>query len=634
MKSQDLTPLMENKANLKIKLNGLKRKDILYLQKKYPIDAIESSVVDIYLSRKGLAAFKNEILLKTVGKCNSKTKIEIENYFLSKDIKLNLKNIEKFFELLIAPSERKLNGAYYTPTFLVEYITKKSINGDITVCDPACGSGAFLVSATKRLSEITGKPIIEIIENNIFGSDILSSSVKRSKIILSILALENGEDKPKIKFNLNCADSLNFPWVKKYHKVFNKKGFDAVIGNPPYVRTKNLTADIRKKIQKNWSTAGYGNVDLFIPFVELGIKLINDKGILGYVLPNGYVNSFSATRLREFLQERGYVDEILDFNHLQLFKNATTYTCITLFSKKPKSFFKYVSIGDIKDIEQLDKLKFHGIQFKNLNPQGWKLLNEKDLENIKKIETIGLSLGKIAQIKTGIATLRNDLYVLVNPKVNGKYFLKSFNGKQYKIEKAITKEVIHAGTAKTTEQLDNDKRRIIFPYKMIRKKYVIIPEDELKEKHPECYKYLLAIRSELEKRDKGKKKYEAWYAYGRIQGLETSLARKIIVPTISNRPRFVISNKVNALIYAGYGIYFKGDIDILAKILNSEVMWYYIKKTSKKYASSYMSLAKNFIKNFSIPQLSKKEKKFIKSHEGKKLDNFLIKKYGVIYASR
>ena len=369
--------------------------------------------------------------------------------------------------------------------------------------------------------------------------------------------------------------------------------------------------------------------DLFIPFIELGIKLINDKGILGYVLPNGYTNSFSAMKLREFLQKNHCVKEILDLNHLQLFEDATTYTCITLFDKMPKVSFKYVSIDNVKNIEHLYKLKFHNINFQDLDPKSWKLINQKDSKNIKRIETVGVPLSKIARIKTGIATLRNDLYILVNPQVKGKYFLKSLNGKQYRIEKGITKEALHAGTAKTTEQLDNDRRWIIFPYKMVGEKYIITRKNELKRKYPECYKYLLSIKNELEKRDKGKKKYETWYAYGRTQGLETFTGRKIVIPTISNKPRFVITNKANALIYAGYCIYFEGDIDILAKILNSSVMWYYIKKTSKKYASGYMSLAKNFIKDFSIPHLSEKEKQFIKTCIRKKLDKFLIEKYGI-----
>jgi len=619
--------MVEEAKNSKVCVNGLRRKDSLYLQKRYPIDEIEGCVLDIYLRKNGFQKLRNELLIETVRKSGGKN--AIQEYFVSRDIQVDLKNIEKIFELLIEPSERKLNGAYYTPSFLAEYITKKAISRDAKVCDPACGSGAFLVSAVKRLSEITKKQIIEIVENNIFGSDILASSIRHSKIVLSILALENGEDKSEIKFNLVCRDSLNFDWNKNYPQIFEKGGFDAVVGNPPYVRTKNLSEGVRGRIQKKWITAGCGNVDLFIPFIELSLKLINDKGIAGYVLPNGYTNSFSGIKLREFLQNNCYVKEMIDFNHMQLFEDATTYTCITLFDKTPKNSFKYALIDNMKKVKDLDRLKFHSIHFKRLDPKGWKLLYGKDLENIKKIEGDGTPLDKLAHIKTGIATLRNDLYILVNPKVKGRFLLKEFNGDEYRIEREITRECIHAGTAKTTGQIDNDRRWIIFPYKMIGKKYAIIPEMELKRKYAECYKYLLSIKSELEERDKGKKEYQAWYAYGRTQGLEIGLGRKIVVPTISNKPRFVISNRGNALIYAGYGIYFDGDIDILAKILNSKLMWYYITKTSKRYASGYMSLAKNFIKNFSIPDFSEDEKERIKRSSMEEVDKFLMQRYGV-----
>jgi type I restriction-modification system DNA methylase subunit len=618
--------MVKQESKTKLCTNGLQSKDILYLQKKYSISEIESAIVDIYLRKKGLGSLKNRILIETIKKCDAKK--EIEKYLLSKAIELDLKNIEKIFELLIEPSERKLNGAYYTPSFLAEYITEKAINGDAKVCDPACGSGAFLVCAVRRLRKITNRPIVKIIEDNIFGYDVLDSSIRRCKIILSILAVENGEDKAQIDFNLYCVDSLGFDWKRNHTKIFDKGGFDAVIGNPPYVRSKNLPENVRKNIQGNWETGGCGNVDLFIPFVELGINLVNNKGLVGYVLPNGYINSFSGINLRAWLQKNSYVKEIIDFNHLQLFQDATTYTCISLFDKKPKDNFKYVLINDLKN-KPLDKLQFHRIEFKKLNARGWRLLPSNDWENIRKIETVGQQLEKVAKIKTGIATLRNYLYVLVNPQRNGKFFLKNHNGKEYKIEKDITRECIHAGTAKTTEQIDSEQRRIIFPYKRINGKYTVIPEGEVKKKYPQCYNYFLAVKDDLQKRDKGKKKYETWYAYGRTQGLETFSGRKIVVPTISNKPRFVISNKNNALIYAGYGIYFDGNLDVLAKLLNSKVMWYYITKTSKRYASGYMSFAKNFIKKFSIPDLSEKEKHLVKTNKVEIIDQFLIKKYGI-----
>ncbi len=403
---------------------------------------------------------------------------------------------------------------------MVDYIIRTTISSDAKVCDPACGSGAFLVAAAKKLARLTHQPISHALAKNIFGCDILESSVRRCKLILSLLALENGCDQADLQMHIERADALFLDWQSLYPMVFKNGGFDAIVGNPPYVRTKNLPEDVRRRIHSKWTSAKSGNVDLFIPFVELGISLINDRGLVGYVLPNGFTNSFAGRDLRNFLQTGAYVKELIDFNHLQLFNDATTYTAVGLFDKSSKESFNYALIHNLKDTQDLAGAKRERITFSSLEPEAWKLLPRKDLINVRRIESAGPPLGEIAEIKTGIATLRNDLYVINDVVVDGPFVLKLHNGKEYRIEKSITKPCIHAGRAKTTEQVDNDPRRIIFPYNQVNGKYDIISERGLRRGYPECYKYLLSIRHELEERDKGNKQYETWYAYGRRQGLD------------------------------------------------------------------------------------------------------------------
>ncbi|MBN2020693.1 MAG: SAM-dependent DNA methyltransferase [Sedimentisphaerales bacterium] len=609
--------------------NGLNRRIALHLLDRYAMEAIEGGIVQAYLKSRGIHVSRNKLILSLIEKCPPKTAIEISLYLKENEVKLDLGHIEKIFEILISPAERKVNGAYYTPNFLVDYIIHTIIRGNVKICDPACGSGAFLVAATKKLARLTHQPISHILAKNIFGCDILESSVRRCKLILSLLAVENACDQPNMQINIECADALSLDWRFRYPAVFKSGGFDAVVGNPPYVRTKNLPEDVRERIHAKWTSARSGNVDLFIPFVELGISLINEQGLVGYVLPNGFTNSFAARDLRRFLQTGTYVKELIDFNHLQLFNDATTYVAVGLFNKSSKETFDYALIHSLKATKDLALAKRERITFTSLEPEGWKLLPHKDLINVRRIESAGPPLGEIADIKTGIATLRNDLYVISDVVENGLFFLKVHNGKEYRIEKTITKPCIHAGTAKTTEQVDSDPRRIIFPYHQINGNYDIVPEKSLRQDYPECYRYLLSIRHELEERDKGNKHYETWYAYGRTQGLDPVSNRKIVVPTISNSPRFVITNKYEALIYAGYGIYFKGDLDVLAKVLNSKVMWYYISRTSKRYSSGYMSLAKNFIKNFSVPEFEPDELIYIKEAKPNDREAFLMEKYGV-----
>lgn len=595
------------------------RKEVDVLLKRYSIKEIETSLIKIFLEDNNFKT-KNKLLLNVLKKNHKKTKKEIKQFLDNKKIKLNLKIIERFFELLIEPEDRKLNGAFYTSTFIVDYIVKETIKDNEKVCDLSCGSGAFLIGATDRINKITKKPIIKIIENNIFGADISKTSVYRSKILLSLFALINKEDKKEIKFNLISTDSLSYNWKRKY-----PKGFDVIIGNPPYVRIQNMTGKSRKDINKKYFTASKFNIDLFIPFFELGLSLLNDNGKMGYITPNSYLNSHASRKLRDYLQQKGYIKKLLDFNHLQLFEGVTTYTCITILNKKRKNNFNYALIHDFNYLNNLNKVKFTNISIKSLNPSKWNLLTNNDYDNIKKIEKAGMPLGKLTQIKNGIATLKDELYILNGKSSNG-YYIKEFDKKEYPIEKEITRKLIKASVLKTKEDIKNTKSKIIFPYEKKDNLYKPIPEKKLKNKYPKCYKYFLAIKSELSKRDRGKREYDVWYAYGRVQGYNIS-GDKIISPLMSPEPRFVLCKENKTLYNGGIGIFYSGNLKLLTKILHSKVFWYYIKKTSKEYKSSFRSVTKNFIGNFGLIGLNDNEKKFILKSSKKKVDNFLIKKY-------
>jgi type I restriction-modification system DNA methylase subunit len=608
------------------------KKDITYLLKHYHIDEIERGVIQFFLKTNKIKKIKNKFLMSFINSGDPAERREIEDFFSLKNIKFDLKQLIRFFELLIEPKWRKLNGAFYTPQFIVDYINDKVIrkNPHIKVCDPACGSGAFLIDATEKISRLNRKSIVKTIEENIYGVDIDPRSVKRTKLILSLLCLINKEDKEEINFNIKVGDSLDpekFNWQKEFSLIFRKGGFDGVIGNPPYVRIQNLEKETKEKIQKNWETASEGNIDLFIPFFELGINLLNKNGILGYITPNSYFTSFAGRRLREFLSKNTYIKEIIDFNHLQIFEDVRVYCAITILDKKKKKDFVYALCSEPTTLPLLKALNFQKIKYSTLDNKKWVLLSGNDYYNIRRIETVGKKLGEICRISTGLATLADSLYILNNPMEENGYYLKEYNGKIYKIEKEITKEIIKANVIKSEKDILKNKRRIIFPYKLVNGRYEIIPEKELKQNYPCCYRYFLAIRKELSKRDKGKKRYVAWYAYGRTQGINSSFGKKILTPTMSLKPNFVICNKKNATFYGGYGIFYKGNLLFLKKILNSQIMDYYITKTSKFYAGGYKSFTKTFLKNFSIPDFSESEIKFILKNPQEKVNKFLISKY-------
>ncbi|MEO0088220.1 MAG: N-6 DNA methylase, partial [candidate division WOR-3 bacterium] len=349
--------------------------------------------------------------------------------------------------MTIDENYRKLNGAVYTPLFVVDYINKKVIlendTTNIKVIDPACGSGVFLIDALFKLKEKTKKSYKELVENYIYGIDIDPRAVKRTKILLSLVVFEK-EGKIPDKLNIYNGNSLDRSFLKNFLK--NEK-FNAVVGNPPYVRIQNLDENTRELIRKYWRFVR-GDTDIFIPFIELGIELLEENGKMGYITPNSYFTTYAGKELRKFLQQNGLIEEIVDFDDYQVFEGLTTYTAITIISKKRKRYFVFKKIKNSKVID-LENLKGEKVYYNELNFIKWNLVATRDKKLISMVENAPYKLKDIADIRVGLATLADDVYIIEDPIEEEEYFIKIFKGKKFLIEKEITKEIIKASILKT-----------------------------------------------------------------------------------------------------------------------------------------------------------------------------------------
>jgi len=610
---------------------------ILNLVEKFSVEKIENSLIYLYLEQIGAHNIKNELIKNRLKEINPQATHHISDFIKKEGIDLTLKNIEKIFELLIEKKDKQINGAVYTPEFIAKLINDEVIkvgNDNFKVCDCSCGSGAFLVLATEKISNGNKKSLIKTLEENIYGVDIMPESVERTKIILSLLAIENKEDKENINFNIKCGDSLNdknFDWKREFPEVFNDGGFDAVIGNPPYVRIQDFDNNLKDILIDKFQTIKQGNFNLYFAFFELGMNILKITGKLGYITPNNYFTSLSGRELREYMQNNRLIKKIINFNHLRIFEEATTYTCLTFLDKSEKDSFEFASIDDKDQLNYLNKIDFSLIEFKDLDLNKWRLMNKIDYENIRIIEKIGVPLGEFADIKVGIATLKDALFFVEGSKREENYFIKNYEGKNYKIEEGITRKITKIASVDSEEEIKRDTLRIIFPYIKKEKGYGILNENELKNNFPKCYEYLLSVKDELSKRDKGKAKIPAWYAYGRSQGLSL-YGKKLLTKTFSNRPNFMLDEDEYSLFCNGYAVFTKDDLslNILRKILNSKIMDYYTKKTSIEIEGDYQCYQKNFIQTFSIPLLDEnKRNHLLKLDNREEIDKFLIKIYGL-----
>jgi adenine-specific DNA-methyltransferase len=502
-------------------------------------------------------------------------------------------------------NEKKLNGVVYTPRWIVELILDHlDYKNDIyskKIIDPACGDGAFLSEVLVRFIEdakranIGNKDIKEKIENNIFGFDIDENAIEKCIARLDDIA-EKYELK-NIQWNILKADSLDKLFISEFFGFF-----DFVVGNPPYIRIQHLGSQRRAKIQNDWHLCKKGSTDIFIAFFELGYYLLNKTGKLGFITPNTYLKTKAGEGLRSFIKFNKILKTLIDFEHNQLFENATTYSLITILDKNHKKSTFSLFKGSRESINFIDN-----IDIENLNKDNWILTSNDILQKLNEIEKRGLPLGKIAKIHVGITTLADDYYIFKDPIMKDNFAeITLKDGRKFQIEREILKPIVKVSVLKNPNEDQN--RFIIFPYKKAGDKHVIIEENELKEKYPYTYEYFQAIKEILDARDKGKSNPVAWYAFGRSQGLDTSFGEKILTSPINLKPNFIVWEKEEYTFYAGYCIKYDGDLKLLAKYLNSNDMEFYINNISRNYQNNYKSFAKSFIERFGIddPNLLKR----------------------------
>lgn len=309
--------------------------------------------------------------------------------------------------------------------------------------------------------------------------------------------------------NTNATNNTNTNAVVNIYNVdFLKatieKKYDNIIMNPPYIKTQDLSEEYRGFLKEQFPILATGLVDIYYAFILKCIDLLEEHGRLVCITPNSFLYNKSAYRLRKYLFDHHYIREIIDFKEEKVFKGTHVYCCITVIEKN--TIGKPVNIDDI--------LLYNGtsISYNNIKK------NYSLFDFGTKTENV---LGNICSIKNGIATLRDKIYVHSEQLFDEPCWQEITNG--------IKNEFI------------------IYPYKNGK----IIKEDAFKEANPLTYAYLKEHKSELAKRDKGKKAYPTWYAYGRSQSVAYNTNTSIYIPV------FIHPNNIKHYLYTRKGMLHK-----------------------------------------------------------------------------
>lgn len=345
-------------------------------------------------------------------------------------------------------TKRKKDGVFYTPKYITkyivdntvgklcidkkaefkileeEYITDKKRNKNtiqnlaaklsdyrnwllkITICDPACGSGAFLNQALDFLinehkyidelqAKLFGDAIVmsdveqSILENNIFGVDINEESVEIAKLSLWLRTAQPNRKLNDLNSNIKCGNSLiddvavagdkAFNWEQQFTTVFENGGFDVIIGNPPYgAKFSEIEKNYCKKV---YAKSTEGKIDSYRIFIEKCFDIAKHSGLISLITPNTFLYNLQSYSLRELI-----LNKVSIYDAVELRKN--------IFEDAPDVVTVIISFKNelLDDYNFRARVAFHNVLYYDINTSNWDIDQNISIGNLKKDKDLKINL--------------------------------------------------------------------------------------------------------------------------------------------------------------------------------------------------------------------------------------------------
>lgn len=605
--------------------------------------------------------------------------------------------------------KRKRDGVYYTPEWVVERIVSETLGSRIQdlkakcgwpapstnklpseesikvfedefkklkIVDPACGSGAFLITVlrflvdewraaqevrkqvTKDVATREGEMdavIRDILRENIYGVDINPASVELTKLALWLHTARG--DKPLSSLDTHIRDGNSlidssfykgllpydaeeqerinaFDWQAAFPEVFERGGFDAVVGNPPYVKFQNFRkahADMAAFLKtdragnKTYASTQTGNFDLYLPFIEKGVQLLNDDGRLGYIAPSLWIMNEYGDGLRKWIAAGRHLYGWLDFQSFQIFEEATTYTALQFYSKAENDEIKvaYAPRGTVADDPWSGKeslLTYDEIVFGGR----WLLTTGEERRLISKLYKNSYRLDApevTTHIFQGLITSKDFVYHL-KMKSPGRYICSPTGDDapppyEVEIEDRIMRPLVSGSEAKRYVDPETNTY-LLFPYKRVENgRFDLLTRAEMEECYPRAWKHLRSWETVLRERESGAFDDDGWYQFGRPQNLDKQETEKLIVaqtvPSMRvcadrQKSNYLNNVRVNGILAAPSSSNW-----YLLGLLNAPVCDFVFRRIAKPKDGGYFEANKQFIGPLPIAKPSAESRVAIES---------------------
>ena len=485
-----------------------------------------------------------------------------------------------------------------------------------------------------------------ILLNNIYGVDIDSQAVEVTKLSLLLKVLEGENEQtisqqlkmfheralPDLSNNIKCGNSLIgpdfydgkqlsllddeeknrinvFDWKKEFKEIMDAGGFDAVIGNPPYIRIQAMKewAPIEVEFYKQaYKSASAGNYDIYVVFVERGLGLICKHGVLGFILPHKFFNARYGEALRTLVAEGRNLSQVVHFGDQQIFDGATTYTCLLFLSKTANDVFEMIRVQDLSEWLQGSPVSRGKLKMDVVSATEWNFPIGEGADLFEKLNTMPLKLADVASIFVGLQTSADTVFLFKDtPRLASpvtKVYSKAL-AKDVQVESGILKPVVRSG--EIGRYWASATAHVLFPYAIEKNGARLLSEAEIKRTYPRTWSYLEDNKSLLSEREHSKFKATGWYQLY-PKNLDVWESPKLLMPYMITRLAAQVDRSKSYFVNVttgGFGLRFEErdeTLEYYAGLLNSKLLDWFFKKVSTTFHGGYFAANKQFLDQLPI----------------------------------
>jgi len=488
-----------------------------------------------------------------------------------------------------------------------------------------------------------------ILLNNIYGVDIDPQAVEVTKLSLLLKVLEGENEETLVKHlrlfheralpdlgeNIKCGNSLigpdfyegkqlslidaeeryrinAFDWAAEFPEIMQAGGFDAVIGNPPYIRIQAMKewAPIEVEFYKRcYAAASKGNYDIYVVFVERVLQLLNERGRMGFIMPHKFFQAKYGQSLRELISEGSHLSEVVHFGDQQVFAGASTYTCLLFLDKASNKHFHYINAHDLNAWRVNGEAVEGEIPADKVTEKEWNFVVGPGAKLFERLGEMPVKLGDVVTgMFVGQQTSADTIFLFKEYQREAGNAVDVWSkelGRWVKIERDVLKPVVRSGNI--NRYLANPTALVLFPYKVKDCRARLYTPAEMQEQYPMAWSYLAQNKRLLEDREEGKFKDHQWYRFGRSQNLGMWEQPKLMIPYMITDLAAYYDQSAHLYFInvttGGYGITVNETTityPYLCGLLNSRLLDFYLKRVSTSFRGGYLAANRQFIEQLPI----------------------------------